>query len=162
MQMDTKIEIKTILNELNACNKIASRFLKSSLTYKHAYSILQKSTVWAKAKELLIRYIKITQGEFICSLCKQPVQPEHATLHHRKYKRKRLFHPKYISFVHHFCHEVYHQQQGTPQGARVYGNIYGVRIYTKYGRISIPSWCIILLLFIFGFLFFQLIEKINF
>lgn len=154
MKDKLKIELSLIKKELNICNKRASKFFKQSLTYKHAYRELQKSSAWTTAKDLLLRYTFLTKGKLICYLCEKPLHLNRATMHHTKYKHRKIFHPKYITFVHPQCHSLYHRKYGNPTRVRIFISFYGMRIYTKYGRIIIPLWCLMSTILFCVILFF--------
>ena len=103
---------KAILKELRKYNKFARKYLKKcSLDYKRAYEGLQKTETWTKAKALLIEYFSLSNDAFTCPVCETELDPYASTMHHDIYDNKKLFDPKYISFLHYDCHHDYHQKR---------------------------------------------------
>lgn len=126
---------KAILKELGKYNKFARKYLKKcSFDYKRAYEGLQKTEAWTKAKALLIEYFSLSNDAFICPVCETELDPYASTMHHDIYDNKKLFDPKYISFLHHHRHHDYHQKRGilatgTKRHMKAYFGNRGVRIY---------------------------------
>ncbi len=145
---------KRILKELGKYNGYAKMYLrKNSLDFKAAYNNFQKSEAWTEAKALLIEYFSLENKLFTCPICNKVVDPYYSTLHHIYYDKKKLFDPKYINFVHHDCHERYHQESGIPgtkKRMKVYVGSWGLRIYIpKIGGLYIRfEFCVLLIILI--------------
>ena len=94
----------------NKLNKQASDFMKKKKHKKGAYSALQKTATWANAKKKLLDD-SLRGGKLICPHCHRPIDltKETAILHHKKYIWNDLFNPKYITFMHHLCHQRTHR-----------------------------------------------------
>lgn len=144
-------------------NKIARKFLKRrSLNYKVAYERLQKTETWRNAKALLIEYFSLANNKYICPVCEAELDPYASTMHHDVYDNRRLFDPKYISFLHHTCHRTYHQQKGalatgTVRHLRVFFGSRGMRIYIpRKTKLYIPYELFVLLIVIIFLLIFTL------
>jgi hypothetical protein len=144
-------------------NKFASKYLKKrSFDYRSAYDGLQKTDTWTKAKALLIEYFSLSDGSFICPVCETELNPYASTMHHDIYDNKRLFDPKYISFLHYDCHHDYHQKRGdlatgTKRHMRAYLGNRGIRIYSPtIGKVYIRYELIVLLIVIIAFIVIQL------
>jgi len=145
---------KKILKELKKYNRYAKIYLrKNSLDFKSAYNNFQKSEAWTKAKALLIEYFSLENEIFTCTICRYVLDPYYSTLHHIYYDNKKLFDPKYVNFVHHDCHEGYHQENGVPgikKRMKVYISSRGFRIYIpKIGKLYIRhEICVLVIIFI--------------
>ena len=145
---------KKILKELKKSSKYAKIYLrKNSLDFKSAYNNFQKSEAWTKAKALLIEYFSLENEIFTCTICRNVLDPYYSTLHHIYYDNKKLFDPKYINFVHHDCHERYHQENGVPgikKRVKVYISSRGFRIYIpKIGKLYIRhEFCVLVIILI--------------
>ncbi len=147
---------KAILKQLAKYNKFAQKYLKKrSFDYKRAYNDLQKTETWTKAKALLIEYFSLTSDKFICPACETKLNPYASTMHHDIYDEKKLFHPKYVSFLHYDCHLRYHREKGelatgAKRRVRVYLGSRGLRIYVpKIGKIYLRyELCVFLVLII--------------
>ena len=151
-----------ILKELGKYNKIARKYLKKgSLNYKHAYERLQKTETWNKSKALLIEYFSLSNDAFICPVCKTKLNPYASTMHHNIYDNKKLFDPKYISFLHYNCHQDYHQKReilatGTKRYIKAYFGSRGLRIYIpKIGKLYLRFELCALLIVIIIILFYS-------
>lgn len=148
------IRHKRILKELGKYNRYAKMYLrKNSLDFKNAYNNFQKSEAWTEAKALLIEYFSLENKLFRCPICNKVVDPYYSTLHHIYYDKKKLFDPKYVNFVHHDCHERYHQESGIPgtkKRLKVYVGSRGLRIYIpKIGGLYIRfEFCVLLIILI--------------
>ena len=145
---------KKILKELKKYNRYAKIYLrKNSLDFKSAYNNFQKSEAWTKAKALLIEYFSLENEIFTCTICRNVLDPYYSTLHHIYYDNKKLFDPKYVNFVHHDCHERYHQENGVPgikKRMKVYISSRGFRIYIpNIGKLYIRhEICVLVIIFI--------------
>ena len=145
---------KKILKELKKYNRYAKFYLrKNSLDFKSAYNNFQKSEAWTEAKALLIEYFFLENKLFTCPICNKVVDSYYSTLHHIYYDKKKLFDPKYVNFVHHDCHERYHQESGIPgtkKRLKVYVGSRGLRIYIpKIGGLYIRfEFCVLLIILI--------------
>jgi len=145
---------KKILKELKKYNRYAKIYLrKNSLDFKGAYNNFQKSETWTEAKALLIEYFSLENKLFTCPICNKVVDSYYSTLHHIYYDKKKLFDPKYVNFVHHDCHERYHQESGIPgtkKRLKVYVGSRGLRIYIpKIGGLYIRfEFCVLLIILI--------------
>lgn len=151
-----------ILKELGKYNKIARKYLKKrSFNYKHAYERLQKTETWNKSKALLIEYFSLSNDAFICPVCKTKLNPYASTMHHNIYDNKKLFDPKYISFLHYSCHQDYHQKRGilatsTKRHVKAYFGSRGLRIYIpKIGKLYLRFELCALLIVIIIMLFYS-------
>lgn len=145
------------MKELGKYNKIARKYLKKhSFNYKHAYERLQKTETWNKSKALLIEYFSLSNDAFICPVCETELNPYASTMHHNIYDNKKLFDPKYISFLHYNCHQDYHQKRGilatgTKRHVKAYFGSRGLRIYIpKIGKLYLRfELCALLIVIIF-------------
>lgn len=151
---------KAILKELRKHNKFAKKYLKKrSFDYKRAYNDLQKTGAWAEAKALLIEYFSLSNEAFICPVCETELNPYVSTLHHDIYDNKKLFDPKYVSFLHYDCHHAYHQQKGilatgTKRRVKAYFGSRGVSIYVPaIGKLYVRYELIVLLVFLIALMF---------
>ena len=154
---------KAILKELTKYNKFARKFLKKrSFNYKVAYERLQKTEAWTNAKALLIEYFSLSNAVFTCPVCESKLNPYASTMHHNIYDNKKLFDPKYISFLHHGCHQDYHDQMldlatDTKKHLRVFFTHRGIKIYfPKKTKLYIPyGFCVLLIVLIVVLIFIQ-------
>ena len=152
---------KKILKELEKYNKYAKIYLrKNSLDFKTAYHQFQKSQAWVKAKTLLIELFSLENDVNRCSICNNVIILHSSTLHHNFYDNKKLFDPKSINFVHHDCHERYHQENGVPgikKRMKVFINSRGFRIYIpKIGKLHIRyEFCVLLIILIIFLVFYR-------
>ena len=154
---------KAILKELGKYNKFARKYLKKrSFDYKRAYEGLQKTETWTNAKALLIEYFSLSNDAFICPVCKIELNPYASTMHHDVYDNKKLFDPKYISFLHYDCHQDYHQKRGelatgSKRHVKAYFGNRGIRIYSPaIGKVYIRYEFIVLLIVLIGLIFYWL------
>ena len=155
-----KTKQKAILKELKKHDKFARKYLKKrSFDYKRAYQGLQKTDTWANAKALLIEYFSISNDKFICPICETELNPYASTMHHKIYDNKKLFDPKYISFMHYNCHHAYHHQKellatGTKRRTKAYFGSRGVSIYIPaIGKLYFRYELIIVLIFLIALMF---------
>ncbi len=152
---------KAILKELAKYNKFARKFLKKrSFNYKVAYARLTKTEDWRKGKALVIEYFSLANNKFICPVCETEVNPYSSTMHHNVYDNRRLFEPKYVSFLHYKCHDAHHQQMldlaWTRKGHfRVAFFTRGFKIYfPKKSKIFVRyEYCTLLVVLIFLLIF---------
>lgn len=88
-------------------NKQASDFMKRKKHAKGSYRELQKSPIWAVAKEKLLAKNK-KDGKLYCSHCRMEIKSS-PVMHHKRYVWNDLFNPKYITFLHDSCHQRVHK-----------------------------------------------------
>ena len=155
-----KTKQKAILKELGKCNKFAKKYLKKrSFDYKRAYEGLQKTDTWTKAKALLIEYFFLSNDAFICPACETELNPYASAMHHDIYDNKKLFDPKYVSFLHYNCHHAYHQKRGVlatgvKRHVKAYFGSRGIKIYSPaIGWVSVRYELIILLILLIALMF---------
>ena len=104
LNIETNPRKTEILQQLKKCNKIAySTMMKNHLTWKEKYHLLQKLSVWKKAKQLIIQF----KDDLSCPVCNSNVANDFV-MHHDKYVTTEMFTPTFIKLVHHKCHEKEH------------------------------------------------------
>lgn len=157
------VKQKAILKELEKYNKFAKKYMKKrSFDYKRAYDDLQKTDTWTKAKALLIEYFSLSNATFTCPVCETELNPYASTLHHDIYDNKRLFDPRYVSFLHHRCHHYHHQKRGvlatgTKRHVKAYFGNRGIRIYSPaIGKLYVRYEYIVFLIALIALAFYWL------
>jgi len=142
-------------------NKFARKFMKKrSFNYKTVYARLTKTEDWRNGKALLIEYFSLSNDKFICPVCETEVNPYASTMYHNVYDNRKLFDPRYVSFLHYKCHDEHHQQRGIFAWARkghfrVVLRSRGLRIYfPKKTKLYVPYEACVLLIVLIIMLFF--------
>lgn len=143
---EVKAKKKKIEHSLRTLNRKAKKYMKPySITreiYKRGYGSLLKTNIWKEAKYLLLEYKILDTSYLECPICHQIVDQNRSVLHHKKYNRRKLFKPAYITFVHYKCHEQIHETRRLP-------------LLPRYVKRQLFFYGIIFLFLILVFLFYQ-------
>ena len=143
---EVKAKKKKIEHSLRTLNRKANKYMKQySVTreiYKRGYRSLLNTDIWKEAKFLLLEYKILSTSSLECPFCHQIVDQNHSDLHHKKYNRRKLFKPIYITFVHYKCHEQIHKTKKSP-------------LLPRYVKKQLFFYCIIFLFLIIVFSFYH-------
>ena len=137
---------KTTEQSLRVLYRKARKYMKPYTitrdTYKQGYRSLLNTDIWKQAKYLLLEHKLLKSSHLECPICHQLLDKNHSVLHHKKYNRRRLFKPSYITFVHYKCHEHIHETKRLP-------------LLPKHVKRQLLFYGIFFLIFIVVFLLFQ-------